>query len=230
MTVPALSGMLFSVLFLFCVIPSGDPEGEFLFHAVTDTIAPWGTLLLIFSEPLADSSNPEFAFEPPVYAYTLECADSRDTVLLRLSEPLKGNTRYLIHAEETIFSSRGVPLTPESDPVVVWTHAAEREPNDFPALADTLQGSSFGSIETVDDTDWYVVPEIHKTARITLDSYESQSTFEIHDQRGTITSSEIFKDSDTISVPHASLSPLLIAVFAYHRSAGGHYRILSLTK
>ena len=211
---------------LFCVVPSEAPDETFHFIAsdVSDTIAPWGGVKVVFSEPVADSGAINFIFEPSFYSYAVIWNGSRDTAVVQCTEPLQGNQRYVLRLMETVFSENGSEFDPSSDSIVFFTHPAEQEPNGEPSIADTLRGSCFGSIATADDTDMYVVTDTSAYA-LFLYSVGSQTTFALKNSSDSTTAKRNFKERDTLIIPKKFKPPVWVIVSSYYRSVGGYYEV-----
>jgi hypothetical protein len=222
----ACSLLAAGVLSLYCVVPSDSVQKEFRFnrHAIDDTVAPFGSITLVFTAPVSDSSAVELVFSPTYYDYVLHFSAARDSVDLQLSGPLKGNTVYSIRLKNTVFSIDNDIFEPEYDSVSVVTCPVEQEPNNGIGVADTLRQRCFGTIAVVNDTDWYVVPE--NVGKLYLNSIGSQTTFALWIQGGGgVDSLHEYRMNDTLNVPATVKPPLLIAVYSYNRSVGGYYQI-----
>ena len=217
-----IAGMLSALSLLYCVVPTDTPEEKFHFvhSGYGGDVAPYGTMNIAFSEGLSDSSQVEFAFNPPFYMYSIGYSSGRDTVLLRFSEPLRGATVYSIRLKETVYSVHGSVFSPDADSLVITTAYCEQEPNDRYSLADTLRGRCFGAVATVDDTDWYVVPvEVRK---LYCNSFGSHTGFFIRGFNDNGTPRE-YTQSDTVQLPDTVTTPLFMAIYSYLRSVGGYY-------
>jgi hypothetical protein len=213
-------------LLLGCVVSTDPPATTFHFIRTgsPDTIAPWGTLTIVFSQPLDDTEIPTFFLRPTVHSYTALPVATRDTVFVRFTEPLSGNRRYLLRAQDSMTAKNSAVLRHTADSLVFFTWPAEQEPNNTPQLADTLFQRCFGTIATVNDTDWYIITNSSARA-VYLSSVTTQSTFFLVSLAGTTTPVRSFKISDTLAVPDGFRSPFYAAVVSFNRSAGGYYEI-----
>ncbi len=218
-----------AALLLFCVVPTDNPEQQFHFvHAdCCDTVAPYGRLPVAFSEPLSDSSQPEFVFDPPFFSFSVEVNELRDTALLNFSEPLAGAAEYQVRLGKTIRSSHQSVFRPEDDTLQFVTIAREQEPNDRRNIADTLQGATYGAVATVNDTDWYVITSTVK--KVYCVSSGSRTGFLPGGPEAWQESRE-FAENDTVVISDTVSLPLYIAVHSYLKSVGGYYKIGCLPK
>ena len=213
-----------AVLLTDCVVPSDTPQTEFRFNhqGSIDTIAPFGSFPVSFSEPLNDSSGPELIFNPRFYSFVLTGSSTNDTFMVQLSEPLEGNTVYTIRLKNRIYSSGNSLFEPESDSLTVITRNLEQEPNNTIPLADTLRQMCFGSSAAVDDTDRYVITG--RTGKVFLHSFGSQTRLSI-DKVSFFNPLREFTSHDTLAIPDTTTFPLHVAVFPYLRSVGGYYEL-----
>jgi len=214
--------VIFVMLLMYCVVPSDAPEKKFHFvHSGSpDFVAPYGTMDVIFSEELSDSSDADFEFNPPFYAYSIEYSSERDTVLLRFSEPLRGAVTYSIRLKKTVHSVNASVFSPDDDSLVITTEDREQEPNDHLTVADTLRSRCFGAVAMVNDTDWYIVPlEVRK---VYCNSFGSRTGFFIKglNDNGI---PRMYTQFDTVTIPDTVTPPLYLAIHSYLRSVGGYY-------
>ena len=219
-------GIVLSGLLLFeCVVPTDSPENELLLvhDSVPDTISPWDSIAVAFSQPLQDSLV-LFTITPFFYMYSQRMCDSRDTVIISCAEPLDGDTRYVIRLDEKITAENSTVLEPGDDSLIIITASSEREPNDDLQKADSLENYCFGTVATVNDTDCFLIAG-DEVEVVFLTSFKTQSACIILDDEGNKTSERSFVQSDTIPVPDDFSSPLYVKVFGYHRSAGGSYKL-----
>lgn len=209
---------------LYCVVPSDTVQEKFYFEhaALPDTVAPFGSIIIAFTEPVSDSSPVGFSFQPSFYSYALIFNTARDSVIVQLSEPLRGNTTYTIRLQYTVYSINNSVFTPQSDSMRVVTGTVEQEPNNRVELADTLRQRCFGAIALVNDTDWYVVDK--KIEELYLHSFGSQTTFALLGG-GVVTTLREFTIYDTVTIPETAALPLYVAVYSYFRSVGGYYEL-----
>ena len=225
----AASGYLFwitgtAMLLIHCVVPSDTPQERFHFDHTgsDDTVAPFGSMAVAFTEPVSDSSRVDFIFRPSFLSYAMEFSPERDTLTVRFSEPLSGGTDYTIHLNETIYSLNRSVFDPGDDSIVITTAKCEREPNDRMETADTLSGRCFGSVAMVNDTDWFVLPSAVRA--VYCHSYGSRTTVFIREVQKD-GESRGFAEHDTITIADTVAAPLHIAVHAYLRSVGGYYEL-----
>lgn len=213
----------------FCVVPTDSVEDEFriMQGTVPDTISPWDSVAVVFSQPLSDTLV-LFTFSPPFYMYSLRMSETRDTIHLYFNEPLDGDTRYVIRFQEKIHSHNGDVLKPSDDSIVVVTSPVEQEPNGSVQLADTLVKCRFGSVGTVNDTDCFLISDDGPQS-VYLVSHGAQTTFIFQDGEGTRSEERSFNALDTVPVPAAAVPPLYVMVTCYSRSVGGYYELGTLT-
>jgi hypothetical protein len=216
--------MLVAVLPLSCVVPADPPVDTLSFEncAQSDTIAPYGEIRIAFSMPADDSAVPRFDFSPPFFSYAVTLNAPRDTALLELSEPLAGARRYVVRIDE--FVAEPGRYMSSDDSVVIITRPTEREPNNTPQTADTLATVRWGAIATINDTDWYTAACLPGEALV-LTSALSQTSFAVIGRSGAPGPERTFRTSDTLRITDTLPVPLQVAVFAYHRSVGGHYEL-----
>lgn len=147
-----------------------------------------------------------------------------DTFTIALSEPLAGGSRYVLRLDETVHTSSGAAIPPDNDSIVLFTFAAEQEPNDDNQTADILDGCAFGAIGSVDDTDCYQINDSSVTA-IYLNSQGSQTTFIPGNAHDSSNSYREYKKNDTVALPEKVTFPLTVTVYAWQKSVGGYYEI-----
>jgi hypothetical protein len=212
------------------MVPLDNSDSSIVFHLVRagttgDTIAPFGSLKLRFTHPVMDPDSVLLSFQPQFTDYQLFLDSTKDTVALAFTQPLQARTRYSIHLAKAVSAEDGTLLFPSDDSIVVFTAAAEQEPNNTPALADTLRGKLFGQISMVDDSDWFAVPDT--TLRtFYLKSTGSSSRFDICDAKGApVAQLSAFAAAETLTVPSDCLHPLYIVVSAWNRENGGYYEL-----
>lgn len=217
------------LIVISCVVPADSYEDDFriIKETIPDTISPWDSVAVVFSQPLRDTLV-LFTFLPSFYMYSLRMSETRDTILLFFNEPLDGDTRYVIRLKEMVTSGSGTELNPADDSVVVVTAPVECEPNGTVHLADTLVGHRFGSVSTVNDTDCFFISD-DESEWVYLISHGAQTTFILEDSEGMRSEERSFLASDTIPVPDTAAWPLYAIVFSYYRSVGGYYELGSLT-
>ncbi len=220
------TGLIAALMLLFCVVPSDPPNETFHFKhfAQSDTIAPWGTFPVVFSEQLDDSASIGFSFKPSFYSYTITLNESRDTALVQCTEPLMGSSRYVLRVQAIITAKNDAVFAPQSDSIVIFTYPAEQEPNGAQPVADTLTGRCFGAIATVSDTDRYFIAD-SSAHTLFLNSKGSQTTFVLEHLSGSVTAERTFNKNDTCIIPATFSPPVYIAVYSYHQSVGGYYEI-----
>ena len=211
-------------LLLTCVVPADSPVETLHVEncASSDTVSPYGEIRLAFSIPAGDSGEPRFDFSPPFFSYTVTMNATRDTAHLAWSSPLAGAQRYAIRIDE--FRTESGDLMSSNDSIIVVTYPMEQEPNSAPETADTLTTSRWGAIATVNDTDWFTATGRPGDALL-LNSEGSQTSLAVMTRGGMLGPERTFRKNDTLLVADSFLLPLLIAVFAYHRSVGGYYEI-----
>jgi hypothetical protein len=198
-----------------------------------DTISPYATLTIAFSDSLA--SPLDFDFSPPVaQEYSISFSHGNDTAFVSFVSMLPGNTQYTMTVKSQLTGKSGGTLAAGSAPIVFTPGRAETEPNNAPALADTLIGSRlFGRLSETTDTDVFVLPPpiAAKSPTIVFASINKQDSFAIvdnnlHDIAITVQSGS----ADTILLPTDTLYPLYMFVFAPIKGASGYYSILYKNK
>jgi hypothetical protein len=221
-----LAALLLPLAF-FCFVPLNPADSENPFRLVRvggagDTIAPFGSLALRFTRPVAHPDSIHFVFAPQFADYQLTFATTLDTITIFFAVPLQGSTRYSFHPDRPIEAADGHLLDPADDSVVVFTFPIEQEPNDSRQTADLLEGKLFGSISLASDTDWFAMPD---TAARTfyLKSNVSSSQFDIRDATGALFRPTAFAMAETLAVPSSFVPPFCLVVYAWNRSNGGFY-------
>lgn len=213
-------------IFFSCIVPAEPPINEFKMSAASgqDTVSPYSDIKISFTERLKDTSA-TFQFDPPFFSFYSIVNKSKDTISIMLADPLPGDTCFALHPVNEINSESGqvIKLT---DSVVLHVYPTEHEPNDNIATADTLKRKIYGSISTINDTDFFVIPSSAKI--VYLKSFSSQTTFKIKDSKGQLSSNR--PESDTLTIPDNLIAPLFLAVISYNKSVGGYYETGFLTK
>lgn len=208
----------------FCVVPNGTESDSVMnFRSSTDTISPLSSLNIVFSSPLADSSHFDAEFYPQVPDYWLSMALSKDTISITFSSPLEGGMKYSVKLRERLISELGQILL-EGDSITFYTYSLEQEPNNDFFTSDTLKQKLFGTISTVDDTDFYVFPD-SLIKKMYIVSFVSQTTFLMYDKNGAVIPDRQYKNNDTVTVPSSFVYPYYVKVFGYRYSSGEFYEI-----
>ena len=220
-----LLALLLCIQFTFCVIPSGPPESPFSMSLAGDdgTVSPYGIIRLSFSYPITDTNTITFSFSPPFFNFYTQHVPSKDTILLIPSEPLKGNTRYVLRPDQEIHSVREEVISAK-DSVVLVTYPTEIEPNNSISTCDLLSSKLFGSVSTVHDTDIFKL-DTPQARSIYLYATGSQTTFSIEDSIGQTLTPALYSSNSSLSIPDSFCFPLYIMVYAYRRSVGGYYEL-----
>jgi hypothetical protein len=214
---------IISGLFFSCVIPSGPvPATLTMKIAGGDTISPVGTIKLLFSEPLRDSIL-TIRIIPGTYHYVAEMNTARTVGAVTIPSPLVGNTRYMLVPDADILSVNGGKLT-DSDSVKFMTVFREVEPNNSSGNTDSIRSRICGSIETVNDSDWYAVSK-YPGQHVYLQGSGSSSMMVLVDSSGKVMTGSPLLSKDTLVIPDPMNIPLFIVVTSYMRSAGGYYEI-----
>lgn len=223
--IPVLFCSMLSLLYLSCIVQTDrEPQG-FTFDPIVrgDTIGPWDDITVIFTEPLHDSARLHFNIKPYFTSYSLILNDTRDTARLHCSEPLNGASRYVIRLESSVLSAHGNRLTPSGDSILIHTWPAEQEPNDSRFMSDTIVNVRFGTLTTVQDTDWYCVVDSSAVAFYLVSTGSQNSFITFRDSDATIVTRP-YNQNDTMFLKDGMQLPLNIAVHSYSRSAGGYYK------
>jgi len=90
-------------------------------------------------------------------------------------------------------------------------------------MSDTIINVRFGTLTTVDDTDWYCVVDSSAMAFYLISTGSQNSFVTISDSAETIVSRP-YNPNDTLFLTDGIQPPLNIAVHSYSRSAGGYYK------
>lgn len=221
--------LITSMIFLNCVIPSEPPKETFkMYLCVDDTISPYSSIIIGFSSPIQDSQQINFHFDPLFLDYICEVNETKDTIEIIPSSPLKGNTRYKFHSENPLNSTEQSVIT-TTDTLSFRTYPHEREPNNSIQTADILTGKAFGSVSNVNDTDVFSISN-KKASGLYLKSESSQSIFSISDSTGKLIQKSKYRSMDSIMIPDSFAYPVYMQVYSYYRSNGGNYEIGLLTK
>lgn len=208
-----------------CVIPSEPVENTLRLTLCpdTDTVSPFATLIIALSAPIADSPLVIFTFTPPFEAYTTSLAASGDTLYLQLAESLAGSTQYTIKHSIPFTEAEGSARKSWGDSLEFFTYPLEQEPNNTAATADTVLGTTFGRIATLNDTDCFAIPT--GATALYLHSYLSTTTAQLGTSPLQQQPERTFAAFDTLTIPDTAHFPLYAFVTAFHRSVGGYYAI-----
>ncbi|MBD3344197.1 MAG: hypothetical protein GF401_03940 [Chitinivibrionales bacterium] len=193
-----------------------------------DTVSVFPAIKIAFSVPLAVDTV-MLAMTPPFQTgYAAYLNDSKDTLEVRVTGMLEGNTRYCIKLAHAIKAENGFELYPDADSIVFVTHPAESEPNNSISTANQLNGRVFGMIELATDTDYYFIPSLHKR-KFYLNSFDSQCGFAVSDSDGVV--QEAFQSqtqSDTLIAGDSLFPPFHVLVFASPLSSHERYELGSV--
>jgi hypothetical protein len=226
---PLVAGLVILSAFS-CEVPLDSSDSSIPFDLVRvgnggDTIAPFGSLSLRFTHPVASPDSVRFVFQPPYTDCLVSANATEDTLTLQFMVPLQGETRYSIHLRNQVSARDGSLLFPSDDSIVVFTAAAEQEPNDFPSSADTLTKKIFGTISAADDTDWFSISDT-TMREFYLISHGPSSQFDIRDANGAvIVKPSLIAAAETLTVPSNAPNPRYLVVTAWNRSNGGYYEL-----
>jgi hypothetical protein len=215
--------------FVSCVLPAEPFIDEFKMSIASgqDTISPYANIKICFTERLKDTSA-AFQFDPPFFSFISIVNKGRDTISIILANPLPGDTCFVLHPVKAIKSESGQEIN-ISDSISFHVYPTEHEPNDNIATADILEKKIYGSIATVNDTDFFAIPASANV--IYLKSFSSQTTFKIKDSNGKFSSDRPDTlTSDTLTIPDNLIAPLFLAVISLKKSVGGYYETGYITK
>ena len=189
-----------------------------------ETISPYGPIQVRFSYPVLDPDSIRFAFQPLFTEYRQTFNDSHDTVTIECILPLLGDTEYYLILASSVESEDGSLLQPGEDSLLLRTFPIEQEPNNFRNIADSFKNIIFGSVSTVNDTDWFAIYDT-TAASFYLKSTGSSSIFKLCDADSLSVRPQAFAAAETLDIPDSFNKPVHIAVFAFNRSNGGHYEL-----
>ncbi|MDD5673155.1 MAG: hypothetical protein PHC61_03240 [Chitinivibrionales bacterium] len=195
-----------------------------------DTVSIFSSLVFAFSEPIADTAVP-VVFEPAFYGFYSSLNASRDTVTVALVGQIAfaPSTRYVLRRAAVCKTANGATLYPQNDSLVFYTHAAEQEPNNSKATADSLVHFMDGTIETAIDTDCFILPRT--TQKITLIQLDSGLgiALNIYDSLGACFVAAFSAVAlqnflpDTITIPDSLHAPFYCALYSQGHSSGDRY-------
>jgi hypothetical protein len=211
-------------IFFSCIVPAEPPINEFKMSIASgqDTVSPYSDINISFTERLKDTSA-TFQFDPPFFSFLSIVNKSEDTISIMLADPLPGETCFALRPVNEIRSESGQVIK-VTDSVVLHVYPTEHEPNDNIATADTLKRKIYGSIATVNDTDFFVIPASAKT--VYLKTFSSHTSFKVKDSKGQFSRPCLESDtlkSDTLTIPVNLIAPLFLVVNSYNKSVGGYY-------
>ncbi|MCX7726572.1 MAG: hypothetical protein N2053_06955 [Chitinispirillaceae bacterium] len=216
--------MLILSLFTQCIVVI---EEEFLFfkkEKETDTIPPFGPLVVVFSEEISDSVLPQFQFSPSFYSFNISYNKIRDTFYIRFPEPLEGEKRYVLRVSQTLYSKAGAVMHPMEDSIVFMTLALEKEPNNEFTDADTLKTEICGSLSTTSDRDYYIISDkIEKIVISPQDCIIKTSIYNL--EKKVIFVYDEIVVSDTIILKTEDSPPYYVTIESSLKSASGYYII-----
>jgi hypothetical protein len=212
-----------------CIFDENQPVAPLTMQYVGnqgDTVSPLAVLRFTFSDSLASSLD--FDFSPPVAQnYGITVNPATDTATLSFIEMLPGNTRFVIKLKSMITSRGGSTLSPGNDSTVIFTGAKEQEPNNDPALADTLKPPAiYGMLPEASDTDVYYVPSKHDV--LYLKTFTGQISLSVKDSllHGVRVTGGLGADAaDTFTVPDSTLFPIYVYIFSPIKGVTGFYRL-----
>jgi len=210
---------------LNCIVPADSGQTPLLMSLVstTDTIAPYGEIAIAFTSPVNDSPLVNFLFSPPFHSFYTTHNSTSDTFTITLTGPLYGNTRFTIRTSSVVSSKNGLHRSAEEDSLEWYTFLREKEPNDNPATADTLSTYLYGSVETIHDTDCYIlttaVPAVYH------ESYDSPTLLRIDGTQEPLLDTAEHKKTDTLLIPKSTPFPVVLRVSSRQKSSGGYYKL-----
>jgi hypothetical protein len=187
-----------------------------------DTVSILPSIKCFFSEPIQESSV-HLQFSPNFFDYYVLLNAAQDSLTIVITQPLLGNTRYVIRLAQPINSKNGATLTANEDSLVIVSAVMEREPNNSKNTSDTLHGWIEGIISTSSDTDYYYC-NCSAGDTLFLSSVNTVSAFQAIDSPGTATPSLHYGLlMDSLIIPSSAILPIFVKVFAAYRSSGGYY-------
>jgi hypothetical protein len=210
-----------------CIFDNNQPVAPLTMQYIGtqgDTVSPLAVLRFAFSDSLA--SPLDFDFSPSVaQRYDMTFNPARDTATLSFVEMLPGNTRYVLRLKSAIAAANGSTLSTGNDSTVLYTGAKEQEPNNTPALADTLKPPAiYGMLSEASDTDVYCVPQ--KRTALYFRTFAGQASFSVKDSmlRDVRPGAGSAGTADTFIVPDSTLFPIYVFVFSPIKGVACIYR------
>jgi len=169
-----LSIMLFvSAIYFSCTFEDVDttPLTIERIDALGDTVMPWPTLRFVFSKPLADSAT-HFVITPdPGSIYHSVLSLTGDTLELIVTGILAGSKSYTAKPSADLLATNGSVLKIADASFSFYTFSVEQNPNDDASTADTLFSKRFGTINPVNDTDYFCIPEVESTSVLLINHF-----------------------------------------------------------
>ena len=230
--------MITASKFISCVLPAEPFIDGFKMSIASgqDTISPYANIKLCFTERIKDTSA-AFQFNPPFFSFISIVNKQRDTISIIPADPFPGDTCFSLHPVKAIKSESGQVID-SKDSVSVHVYPTEHEPNDNTGTADNLKSKIYGSISTVNDTDFFSIPASAKFVYLKSYSTEITFNFKIKDSKGKLSSdipcieSDTIKSekSDTLTITDNLVAPLFLVVTSCKKSVRGYYETGYLTK
>jgi len=232
MNVVRLLRFVFATAFLgcladSCIFGSSMPAGPLTMQYVGiqgDTLSPLAVLRFAFSDSVA--SPLDFDFSPPVgQSYQITLNSACDTATISFVDLLPGDTRYVVRPKLPLMSRSGSTLDADNDTAVFHTAAAEDEPNNTVATADTLRPLPlYGMLRDASDTDVYCVPE--KERALYMETFTGQTSLSVKDSAmQDIPVAVGLGLSDTFDFPDHTRFPVYVAVFSPIKGTAGYYKL-----
>jgi hypothetical protein len=183
----------------------------------SDSISIFATLYFAFSFPIVEEQV-QFAILPdPGTVFSTRLNTTRDTLILEVTGGLEGSTEYTMLPAHDIRGENGTTLSAEKAAFTLYTHAAEKEPNDRPdtLIADRFVSPVFGTVRMVNDTDYFFVSQPLSGA-LSLRSfgpYRCRMQLLSAGQRFVVPAGEE-NLTNTFAIPDTVAFPLYVAVYS----------------
>jgi hypothetical protein len=135
-----------------------------------DTVSAFPTLRFAFSEPIIEGEV-SIGFEPDCMDYHTEVNNTKDSFSIVVTGILAGRTSYCVFLSTALTSASGAAFSPGRTSFTFHTYAAEVEPDDAEDSTNLFYNPICGTIERVNDTDVYFLPNI-AAQTLRLSSYD----------------------------------------------------------
>jgi hypothetical protein len=220
----ALAGVGFIAIIAGCRLLGGTREPLRMERVgdLSDTVSVFPALTFAFSSPLKNRTV-DFIFDPPFFDWCSVLNETADTCTLTVNGELQGATRYVVRAAHELTSTSGATYSPEGDLIEVFTSEKEKEPNNTPGTADTLDRRICGTIETAADTDFYCVPVLGDNT-IGIDMLDSRLGVAYRENGGGAYIEAVVQDGEIV-MSGGIEDPVSIRVNAFVLEAGSRYEL-----
>ncbi len=212
-----------------CVSYAPEPEQVFRMiraDSLGDTVSVFPVLKVAFTRTPADESV-SITFSPLFVDYAARLSESRDTLTIRVTGLLDGETRYVLRPAGELRAGDGSVPGPDTDSLVIHTYPAEQEPNDTRKTADPFQSPMYGRIKPANDTDFFFL-EAPTGGNVILESLDSKVSLEVRDSSGTLSAAPVTQNSvDTLAV---SDSPVWVLAYSRGGIMDERYRLSFVAK